>query len=69
MASLLAACLFRPLEAYWAVMTTMVAWTIFNVTNHFNPRDFQGNQPSAEYGRFYNGVGRKYGLKFVIERK
>ena len=42
---------------------------VFNVTNHFNPRDFQGNLASAEFGSFYNGVGRKLGMKFVIEKK
>ena len=42
---------------------------VFNLTNHFNPRDYQGNQASDEFGGFYNSVGRKYGLKFVIEKK
>ncbi|MBV9925804.1 MAG: TonB-dependent receptor [Acidobacteria bacterium] len=42
---------------------------VFNVTNHFNPRDYQGNLASEEFGGFYNGVGRRFGLKFVIEKK
>lgn len=42
---------------------------VFNLTNHFNPRDFQGNLASDEFGGFYNGVARKFGLKFVIEKK
>jgi len=42
---------------------------VFNVTNHFNPRDYQGNLASDEFGGFYNGVGRKFGLKFVVEKK
>jgi hypothetical protein len=42
---------------------------VFNLTNHFNPRDFQGNLASDEFGGFYNGVGRKFGMKFVIEKK
>ena len=41
----------------------------FNLTDHFNPRDFQGNLASDEFGTFYNGVGRKVGMKFVIEKK
>ena len=41
----------------------------FNVTNHFNPRDFQGNLASDSFGGFYNAVGRKYGMKFQIEKK
>lgn len=42
---------------------------VFNLTNHFNPRDFQANLASDEFGGFYNGVGRKLGMKFVIEKK
>ena len=42
---------------------------VFNVTNHFNPRDYQGNLASEEFGGLYNGVGRRFGLKFVIEKK
>ena len=42
---------------------------VLNLTNHFNPRDFQGNLASDEFGGFYNGVGRKFGMKFVIEKK
>jgi hypothetical protein len=42
---------------------------VFNLTNHFNPRDFQNNLASNAYGSFYNGVARKFGLKFVIEKK
>ena len=42
---------------------------VFNLTNHFNPRDFQGNNASEEFGGFYNGVGREFGMKFVIEKK
>jgi hypothetical protein len=42
---------------------------VFNLTDHFNPRDFQGNLASDGFGDFYNGVGRKFGMKFVIEKK
>jgi hypothetical protein len=42
---------------------------VSNLTNQFNPRDFQGNLASDEFGGFYNGVGRKFGMKFVIEKK
>jgi hypothetical protein len=42
---------------------------VFNVTNHFNPRDIQNNIASANFGGFYNGVGRLFGLRFVIEKK
>ena len=46
-----------------------VGLKVFNVTNHFNPRDYQGNLASDDFGGFYNAVGRKYGMKFVIEKK
>jgi hypothetical protein len=42
---------------------------VFNATNHFNPRDYQDNLASSEFGGFFNGVGRKFGVKFVIEKK
>ena len=46
-----------------------VGLKVFNVTNHFNPRDYQGNVASDDFGGFYNAVGRKYGMKFLIEKK
>ena len=46
-----------------------VGLKIFNLTNHFNPRDFQNNVASDSFGGFYNGVGRKYGMKFTIVKK
>jgi len=48
---------------------TRVGLKVFNLTNHFNPRDFQNNLDSANFGAFYNGVGRMFALKFVIEKK
>jgi hypothetical protein len=48
---------------------TRVGLKVFNLTNHFNPRDFQNNLASANFGAFYNGVGRMFALKFVIEKK
>lgn len=46
-----------------------VGLKVFNVTNHFNPRDYQGNLASDDFGGFYNSVSRKFGMKFVIEKK
>jgi hypothetical protein len=40
---------------------------VFNITNHFNPRDYQGNLASANYGGFSNGVGRTFRGKWVFE--
>ena len=46
-----------------------VGLKVFNLTNRFNPRDYQGNLASDDFGGFYNGVGRKFGMKFLIEKK
>jgi hypothetical protein len=40
---------------------------VFNITNHFNPRDYQGNLASANYGGFANSVGRAFRGKWVFE--
>jgi hypothetical protein len=40
---------------------------VFNITNHFNPRDYQGNLASANYGDFANSVGRTFRGKWVFE--
>ena len=40
---------------------------VFNVTNHFNPRDFQGNLASADFGGFSNSVGRTFRGKWIFE--
>jgi hypothetical protein len=40
---------------------------VFNVTNHFNPRDYQGNVASANFGGFDNSVGRAFRGKWVLE--
>jgi outer membrane receptor protein involved in Fe transport len=42
---------------------------VFNLTNHFNPRDFQNNIDSDGFGGFYNGVSRKYGTRITIVKK
>lgn len=40
---------------------------VFNLLNHFNPRDFQQNVASPQFGGFYNGVGRTFRGKFILE--
>jgi hypothetical protein len=40
---------------------------VFNVTNHFNPRDYQGNLASRAFGGFGNSVGRTFRGKWVFE--
>ena len=38
--------------------------TVFNVTNHWNPRDVQNNLASPQFGAFYNSPGRSFRTKF-----
>jgi hypothetical protein len=40
---------------------------VFNITDHFNPRDYQGNLASANYGDFANSVGRTFRGKWIFE--
>jgi hypothetical protein len=42
---------------------------VFNLTNHFNPRDFQNNLASDNFGAFSNGVGRKFGTRISFSKK
>jgi hypothetical protein len=37
--------------------------------NHFNPRDFQNNLASDDFGGLSNGVGRKYGTRKTFSKK
>ena len=38
--------------------------TIFNITNHWNPRDVQNNVDSKQFGTFFNSADRGVRLKF-----
>ena len=46
---------------------TRVGFKIFNITNHFNPRDVQNNITSHNFGGFFNGVGRTFRAKFEMD--
>ncbi len=39
-------------------------FTIFNITNHWNPRDVQNNIASSQFGTFFNSPDRSVRLKF-----
>jgi hypothetical protein len=41
-----------------------VGVTIFNITNHWNPRDVQNNIDSQQFGAFYNSPDRSFRTKF-----
>jgi hypothetical protein len=38
--------------------------TLFNITNHWNPRDVQNNLAAEQFGTFFNSPGRSVRLKF-----
>jgi len=40
---------------------------VFNLFNHFDPRDVQNNIASLRYGEFFNPSWREYRGKFVLE--
>ncbi len=40
---------------------------VFNLFNHFNPRDIQNNLASARFAGFFNSSWREYRGKFVLE--
>jgi Carboxypeptidase regulatory-like domain/TonB dependent receptor/TonB-dependent Receptor Plug Domain len=46
-----------------------LGFKVFNLTNHFNPRDFQNNLASDSFGNFSNGVGRKFGTRISFSKK
>ena len=41
-----------------------VGFTLFNITNHWNPRDVQNNIASDQFGTFFNSPDRSVRLKF-----
>jgi hypothetical protein len=57
------------LPGRWKKYRAQLGVKVFNVTNHFNPRDFQNNLASSEFGALSNGVGRKYGTRITFEKK
>ena len=44
-----------------------VGATVFNLFNHFDPRDVQNNVASVRFGGFFNSSWREYRGKFVVE--
>jgi carboxypeptidase family protein/TonB-dependent receptor-like protein len=40
---------------------------VFNITNHFNPRDVQNNTSSLQVGQFFNSLGRSVRGKFEMD--
>jgi hypothetical protein len=46
-----------------------LGFKVFNLTDHFNPRDFQNNLASDNFGSFSNSVGRKFGMRLTFVKK
>jgi hypothetical protein len=44
-----------------------VGFSVFNLLNRFNPRDVQSNVDSYRYDAMFNGVGRTWRGKFILE--
>jgi hypothetical protein len=40
---------------------------VFNITNHFNPRDVQNNLSSPRFGQFFNSLGTSIRGKFEVD--
>jgi hypothetical protein len=48
-------------------MRARVGLSVFNLLNRFNPRDVQNDIDSDRFDSFFNGVGRTFRGKFVLE--
>jgi Carboxypeptidase regulatory-like domain len=57
------------LPGRWKSYRAELGLKIFNLTNHFNPRDFQNNLASDDFGGFSNGVGRKFATRITFVKK
>ncbi len=44
-----------------------IGFSVFNLLNRFNPRDVQSDIDSDRFGAMFNGVGRMWRGKFVLE--
>ena len=44
-----------------------IGFSVFNLLNRFNPRDVQNDVDSERFGETFNGVGRTFRGKFILE--
>src|SRR6185437_1164635 len=44
-----------------------IGFSVYNLLNHFNPRNVQNDIDSGRFGDLFNGVGRTFRGKFVLE--
>lgn len=59
----------RPISLHFGDrrLRARVGVSVFNLFNHFDPRDVQNNLASARFGGFFNSSWREYRGKFVLE--
>ncbi|MFI5174586.1 MAG: carboxypeptidase regulatory-like domain-containing protein [Terriglobia bacterium] len=50
----------------WKKYRAKVTGKVFNLTDHFNPRDVQNNFASPQFGQFFSDLRRFYGADFEI---
>lgn len=48
-------------------LKSRIGFSVFNLFNQFNPRDVQGDIESIRYASFFNGVGRTFRGKFILD--
>jgi hypothetical protein len=59
----------RPISLHFGEkhLHARVGGGVFNLFNHFDPRDVQNNLASARFGGFFNSSWREFRGKFVLE--
>jgi hypothetical protein len=59
----------RPIALHFGreKLKARVGFSVFNLLNRFNPRDVQSDIDSDRFGAMFNGVGRTFRGKFVLE--
>jgi hypothetical protein len=59
----------RPIAVHFGPerLKTRIGFSVFNLLNRFNPRDVQNDIDSDRFGALFNGVGRIWRGKFVME--
>jgi hypothetical protein len=48
-------------------LKSRIGFSVFNLFNQFNPRDVQNDINSARYAGLFNGVGRTFRGKFILD--
>lgn len=59
----------RPVRLHFGPekLKARIGFSVFNLLNRFNPRDVQSDVDSERFGTMFNGVGRTWRGKFVVD--